>query len=129
MGNTNCGRCLTRESEMIAEILLGNNEERKEVTRETSGAIKNISEEIPLEKVANKFVNDLKVDNNNNAYRSKYQNNKNQYNMMGKGNESKQMNSSNQKINNRINNQYTHIRPFLLLRLAYVRINKRKIER
>ena len=36
MGNTNCGRCLTRESEMIAEILLGKNEERKEVTRETS---------------------------------------------------------------------------------------------
>ena len=104
MGNTNCGKCLTRESEMIAEILLGKNEERKEVTRETSGAIKNISEELHLEKVANKFVNDLKVDNNN-AYHSKYQNDKNQYNITKKYNESKQMNHSNQIIKNRINNQ------------------------
>ena len=44
MGNTDCGRCSTREREIIGEILLGKNEERKEVNRETSGVLKNISE-------------------------------------------------------------------------------------
>ena len=44
MGNTNCGRCLARESEMIAEILLGKNDDKKEAPRESNGAIKNISE-------------------------------------------------------------------------------------
>ena len=97
MGNTNCGRCLARESEMIAEILLGKNDDKKEAPRESNGAIKNISEEMPLEKMAGKYVNDLHADNKNN-YFSKNQNNQNQYNLMGKGFEQKQINSSKQKL-------------------------------
>ena len=83
MGNTNCGRCLAWESEMIAEILLGKDEEKKEIPRQSNGAIKNISEEIPLEKMAGKYVNDLNSENKNN-YFSKNQNNQNQYNLIGK---------------------------------------------
>jgi len=34
MRNSNCGRCLARESQKIDEILLGKHEEKKEFPRE-----------------------------------------------------------------------------------------------
>ena len=94
MGNTQCGRCLTRESEMIAEIILGKDKDNKEM-KDSNGAIKKISEEIPVDDVTNKYSNDNFIEKNNNEFNLKYQDNQNKYYIDG----NRQINSSNNNYN------------------------------
>ena len=44
---------------MIVEILLGKNEESKDRLNYMKGSIRNIKEDIPLDQISKKFVNDL----------------------------------------------------------------------
>ena len=71
-----CGRCLTRESEMLAEILLGKNQDTKENTQDTNSAIKPIKEEIPIEYNTHSNYN-FTDKKDNNIYNSKYKDNQN----------------------------------------------------
>ena len=70
MGNTQCGQCLDIESEMIAEVLLGKDENKKEIKQNNT---KNISVGPAYDKVST-FHNDL-LETNINTYRVKDQNN------------------------------------------------------
>ena len=58
MGNTQCGRCLSRESEMIAEILLGKNEEKQINIQNSNENIRSIKEILPMDKVSKRLDND-----------------------------------------------------------------------
>ena len=66
MGNTQCGRCLTRESEMIAEILLGKNEEKQINIQNPNESIRAIKEIMPMDKASKRLDND-KSNNVNNS--------------------------------------------------------------
>ena len=112
MGNTQCGRCLTRESEMIAEILLGKNEEKQINIQNPNESIRAIKEIMPMDKASKRLDND-KSNNVNNlneqnslkqSYRGKkdFESNQNIYNsniLYNKENNKKKLY---QKINQRI---------------------------
>ena len=75
MGNTQCGRCLSRESEMIAEILLGKNEEKHINIQNSNENIKTIKEILPMDKASKRLDNDKSNNvNNSNEQNSSKQN-------------------------------------------------------
>ena len=104
MGNTQCGSCLARQTEQVAEILLGKNERNQHMAQNSSGSIKGIREEIDDYSKRN---SDGVITQNNNVYNQNAQNNSNYNYRGGKGQDLKQKNLSNEYRlnNNNLNNR------------------------
>jgi len=77
MGNTHCGKCLTKESEMIAEIILGKDDDKSRSSQIISNDVHPILEEIGETKLSS--YNDNYENNylNRNSKENKIQNMKN----------------------------------------------------